>query len=85
MVWLATFGFRGASGHLAEDFRQPFHLCPVDLAKLRALVGCDLRRRYDALGAFFARHGMPEDAAWVRRAVAAVDARLSTSSLETAR
>ncbi|KAK3592952.1 hypothetical protein CHS0354_036811 [Potamilus streckersoni] len=33
------------SGHLAEDFRQSMHLCPVDLHKLHILVGFDVVER----------------------------------------
>lgn len=33
------------SGHLAEDFRQPAHMCPVDLRKLKVLTGANLPAR----------------------------------------
>ena len=55
------------SGHLVEDFRQPMHLCPVDLRKLHTLVGFDIGERYASLRAFYLRHGLKEEADWVER------------------
>ena len=40
------------SGHLAEDFRQPFHLCPVDLRKLAFRLGLGVQDRYRRLHTF---------------------------------
>jgi archaemetzincin len=39
----------GAS-HLNEDFRQPMHICPVDLRKLAHLCGYDITQRYRNVG-----------------------------------
>ncbi|XP_041362880.1 archaemetzincin-2-like [Gigantopelta aegis] len=55
------------SGHLEEDFRQPMHLCPVDLHKLQALCGFDALQRYESLLDFYKRHQMRNEAAWVER------------------
>ncbi|XP_060063750.1 uncharacterized protein LOC132544200 [Ylistrum balloti] len=53
------------SGHLTEDFRQPMHLCPVDLHKLHTLVGFDVVSRYQALAKFYMDHKMDEEHNWV--------------------
>lgn len=67
------------TGHLKEDFAAPPYLCPVDLAKLKAALGthCDLLPRYRALLAFCDAHpsGFGEQAAWLRRAIAAAEGR----------
>lgn len=55
------------SGHLAEDFRQSMHLCPVDLRKLRHLCGFDVVERYRGLARFFKTHGLAEEEKWVTR------------------
>ena len=55
------------SGHLTEDFRQPMHLCPVDLHKLHTLVGFDVVKRYEDLLEFFRRGGFEEEERWVAR------------------
>ena len=54
------------SGHLQEDFRQPIHLCPVDLHKLQTLVGFDVRERYEKLLKFYEKHDMHEESKWVK-------------------
>ena len=55
------------SGHLTEDFRQPMHLCPVDLHKLHTLVGFDVVKRYEDLLEFFHSGGFEEEERWVAR------------------
>lgn len=55
------------SGHLEEDFRQPMHLCPVDLRKLHTLVGFDVCGRYRSLGEFYHKHGLSQEAEWVTK------------------
>ena len=55
------------SGHLAEDFRQPIHLCPVDLRKLQTLCGFDVAERYHKLLCFFRKHRMTEEGKWVEQ------------------
>jgi hypothetical protein len=60
-------------GHLAEDFAAPPYLCPVDLAKLLAVLGgsCELIPRYEALLDFCTANGagFGEYATWLRRAL----------------
>lgn len=55
------------SGHLAEDFHQPMHLCPVDLHKMHKLVGFDIRDRYKMLLEFYNKHSFKEEAQWVQK------------------
>lgn len=55
------------SGHLREDFAIPEHLCPVDLAKFRAVLGAGfepLRRYCKLLKYYRARRGFAEQAKW---------------------
>lgn len=54
-------------GHLQEDFDQPMMLCPVDLHKLQALVGFDVKERYKSLLDFHRAHDFAEEAAWTER------------------
>lgn len=58
------------SGHLAEDFRQPMHLCPVDLRKLQTLVGFNVGDRYRSLLEFYRKHSLTVEAEWVQRRLA---------------
>ena len=62
------------SGHLTEDFRQPMHLCPVDLHKLKHLVGFDILDRYRALGSFYHAHGFEEEEKWLYARIEAIEA-----------
>ena len=55
------------SGHLAEDFRQPMQLCPVDLHKLCTLVGFDVIERYKSLQQFYQREGFKEEEKWISK------------------
>lgn len=55
------------SNSLSETDRQPMHLCPVDLNKVVWNTGCDARRRYDALEAYYEKHGLADEAAFVSR------------------
>lgn len=55
------------SGHLAEDFSQPMHLCPVCLRKLQHLCGFDVVQRYRKLSEFYTSNGMHAEQAWVER------------------
>ncbi len=55
------------SGHLAEDFCQSMHLCPVDLRKLQHLCGFGVRERYKRLREFFRKHGLAEEEKWVQQ------------------
>ena len=57
------------SGHLEEDFRQPMHLCPLDLRKLQRLTGFDVIDRYQGLKAFYEKHGLKEEALWVEKRI----------------
>lgn len=54
------------SGNLEEDYRQPIHLCPVDLRKFQHALSFDVEQRYLALLAFFVKYNMPEDAKWIQ-------------------
>ena len=47
--------------------REPLHLCPDCLRKLRWTLGFDLVDRYEALGRFYEETGLPLEATWVRR------------------
>ncbi|KAL3866504.1 hypothetical protein ACJMK2_043797 [Sinanodonta woodiana] len=58
------------SGHLAEDFRQSMHLCPVDLHKLHVLVGFDVVERYKKLKEFYKTHHLIGEMEWVERIIA---------------
>lgn len=57
------------SGHLSEDFRQPMHLCPVDLHKLHRLVGFDVVKRYKSLLQYYKKHGFKEEEKWVGKRI----------------
>lgn len=54
------------SGHLVEDFRQPHHLCPVDLRKLIVTLEVDPVERYKELLAFYTKAGFTEQSEWVK-------------------
>ena len=47
--------------------REPLHLCPDCLRKLRWTLGFDLLDRYEGLGRFYKETGLPVEATWVRR------------------
>jgi len=47
------------------SMREPLHLCPDCLRKLRWSLGFDLIRRYQALRRFYCRLGMMDEARWV--------------------
>lgn len=49
---------------LGETDRRPVHMCPLELRKLRAAVGVDLRARYRELAAFYAAHGLHAEASF---------------------
>lgn len=55
------------SGHLEEDYRQPIHLCPVDLHKMQVATGCDIWQRYHRLLQFYEKFGMLAEAEWIRK------------------
>ena len=57
------------SGNLQEDYRQPHHLCPVDLRKVQSLCGVDVISRYDKLTTFYDNLDMHDEADWVRARV----------------
>ena len=54
------------SGHLAEDFAIPMHLCPVDLRKFQFVCKFDVVGRYQKLRHFYETYGMAAEAQWVR-------------------
>ena len=57
------------SGHLQEDFRQPMHLCPVDLHKLSTLVGFDVTDRYKDLLKFYKDKGCKPETQWMEKRI----------------
>jgi archaemetzincin len=60
---------------LEETDRSVAHLCPVCLKKLAFNLGFDVRARYAALQAIFAREGLTEPAAWIRARLAKIGER----------
>ena len=62
------------SGHLAEDFKQPMFLCPVDLKKLQKLCGFDVLTRYKALREFLKKHEISEGAEWLDKRIDTLEA-----------
>ncbi len=60
------------SNSLSESDRHPLHLCPECLRKLRWNRGFDVLKRYDALGAFCEKHGLPIEAKWFRARAARI-------------
>lgn len=57
------------SGHLQEDFRQPMHLCPVDLHKLSTLVGFRVIDRYKTLLRFYKDQEFKPETIWTERRI----------------
>jgi archaemetzincin len=55
------------SNHLAESDARPVHLCPECLKKFRWALGFDMIKRYEALRAFYKKHGLTDEAAWVAK------------------
>ena len=55
------------SNHLAESDARPVHPCPECLKKFRWALGFDLVKRYEALCAFYEKHGLTDEAAWVAK------------------
>ena len=55
------------SNHLAESDARPVHLCPECLRKFRWNLGFDVIKRYEALRAFYEKHGLSDEAAWVTK------------------
>ncbi len=55
------------SNSMSETDDQPMHLCPTDLRKVAWNVGCDARKRYDALESYYKRHGFEAEAAFTAK------------------
>jgi hypothetical protein len=55
------------NGHnsLEESDASVMHLCPVCLRKLQSNAGFDVLERYQALHAWYSKHGLEEEEAWV--------------------
>ena len=53
------------SNHLEETDEQPLHMCPIDLRKLHRAIGFDPVARYRALGEYYRRNQLTDEAAWV--------------------
>ena len=66
-VWFSCC--MNGSGHIAEDFKQPMFLCPVDLRKLQTLCGFDILSRYQGMLSFFLKHRMTDEAEWLQRRI----------------
>ncbi len=62
------------SNSLAETDHQPLHLCPVELHKLVHSIGFSVLDRYRALRAFYKKHSLAPEAAWVGRRIAEIEA-----------
>ncbi|MBI3832103.1 MAG: hypothetical protein HY291_21460 [Planctomycetes bacterium] len=54
------------SNSLAETDAEPLHYCPVCHRKLMWGLELDTVKCYEDLGAFYAQHGMKEEAAWTK-------------------
>ena len=55
------------SNSLAESDRRPLALCPECLKKFRWNIGFDVPARYEALRAFYEKHGFKEEAAFAAK------------------
>ena len=66
------------SGHLREDYAQPMHLCPCDLAKLQALLGFDVAARYKQLESFFRDNSFAEEHKWMQNMLLLMNKSLPT-------
>jgi archaemetzincin len=55
------------SNNLRELDENRLHLCPACLKKLHWNLAFDVGKRYQALGDFYRRHGLGDDAAWMAR------------------
>lgn len=55
------------SNNLAEADGRPMHICPVCLRKLHSSIHFDILSRYRALLAFDEKHGLKDEAAWVKK------------------
>ncbi len=53
------------ANHLDEADATPFHLCPIDLAKLHFAIGFDPIDRYQTLAQFFSDLGLQDEADWI--------------------
>ncbi len=53
------------SNHLQESDGRPLHVCPVCLRKLQHSIGFDPVKRYKALGDFYQKVGMQDEARWI--------------------
>lgn len=71
------------SGNLEEDYRQPIHLCPLDLRKFQHALQFDVTQRYLALLGFFQRYGMQSDAQWVQTILERMASSINTVSDNT--
>jgi archaemetzincin len=58
------------SNSLDESDRAPVHLCPMCLRKLAHAVGFDVVARYGDLYAFYAAHGLTDEARWLKTRLA---------------
>lgn len=57
------------SGHLIEDFRQPLHMCPVDLKKLLCVLQVGALERYRDLLLFYEKMDFVSERDWIRQRI----------------
>jgi archaemetzincin len=62
------------SNHLDESDDRPVHLCPVCLRKLHHAVGFEIPARYERLRAFSEQARFNDEAAWLTRRLAFLEA-----------
>ena len=67
---------------LPETDAAPIHFCPVCQKKLLWNIGCDAEKRGEALRAFYAKHGLKEEAAFMESSLVLVR---KSAELEKAR
>lgn len=70
------------SGNLDEDYRQPHHLCPVDLRKIVTLCGVNVIERYNKLQRFYMKHEMYKESAWVMDRIQTINKKQELVSAE---
>ena len=71
----AAMCLMNGSNHLEESDSRPLHLCPEDLRKLEWSVGFDVLERYRRLAALYRELGFTDEAAWIERRLAHVEAK----------
>lgn len=70
------------SGHLEEDFRQPMHLCPIDLRKLQVCLAFEIIEQHQALLSYYKKHNLEEEYQWMETRLQKISDNPDTSSKE---